>query len=95
MGKCLNDQLDLPTRFTNTNKRSIELNCGLSSYKEFVGTNLNPVVVELADNHDYLADIIGVNGILRTSDNFIVITKRAEWVGEHPGMLGTRILNFS
>ena len=68
---------------------TLELNCGLSSYKDFVGTNLNPTVVELAEDHSYLADIIGVNGILRTSDGFCVITKRAAWVGEHPGMLDT------
>ena len=30
-----------------------------------------------------------VNGVLRTSDGYIIITKRAEWVGEHPGMLDT------
>ena len=68
---------------------SLELNCGLSSYKDFVGTNLNPTVVSLASDHSNLADIIGVNGILRTCDGFCVITKRAAWVGEHPGMLDT------
>ena len=62
-------------------QRSIEINCGISSYKDFVGTNLNPEAVELAENHDFLADIIGVNGILRSSDGFVVVTKRAEWVG--------------
>ena len=30
-----------------------------------------------------------MNGVLRTSDGYIIITKRAEWVGEHPGMLDT------
>lgn len=30
-----------------------------------------------------------VNEVLRTSDGYIIITKRAEWVGEHPGMLDT------
>ena len=32
---------------------------------------------------------LSVNGVLRTSDGYIIITKRAEWVGEHPGMLDT------
>ena len=30
-----------------------------------------------------------MNGVLRTSDGYVIITKRAEWVGEHPGMLDT------
>ena len=33
--------------------------------------------------------MFSVNGVLRTSDGYIIITKRAEWVGEHPGMLDT------
>lgn len=33
--------------------------------------------------------LFSVNGVLRTSDGYIIITKRAEWVGEHPGMLDT------
>ena len=30
-----------------------------------------------------------VNGILLTADGFIIIVRRASWVGEHPNMLDT------
>ena len=30
-----------------------------------------------------------MNGVLRTSDEYLVVTKRAMWVGEPPGMLDT------
>ena len=30
-----------------------------------------------------------MNGVLITSDNYIVIVKRASWVGEHAGLLDT------
>ena len=32
---------------------------------------------------------LSVNGVLKTSDGFLVVTQRALWVGEHPGMLDT------
>jgi len=65
------------------------MNVGLSSYKDFNGTNLNEEVFKITDDRSFISDIIGVNGVLRTSDGYIIITKRAEWVGEHPGMLDT------
>ena len=30
-----------------------------------------------------------MNGILKSSDGYLIITQRALWVGEHPGMLDT------
>jgi len=67
----------------------LRMNVGLSSYKDFNGTNLNEEVFKITDDRSFISDIIGVNGVLRTSDGYIIITKRAEWVGEHPGMLDT------
>merc|ERR1712131_30969 len=73
----------------NSTDSKIGLNIGLSSYKDFNGTNQNDEVFKITDDRSFISDIIGVNGVLRTSDGYIIITKRAEWVGEHPGMLDT------
>ena len=40
-------------------KTNIEMNIGISSYKEFVGTNLNQEAVSIATDRSVLADIIG------------------------------------
>ena len=63
-----------------------------ADYKEFVGTNLNPNVIKMVEenqNRNLLSEIIGVNGVLLTADGFVIIVRRAAWVGEHPNMLDT------
>jgi len=79
-----------PQRVSEHNK--ITLGIGTSDYRQHVGTNLNPESVDYikkCGTRAMFADIIGVNGVLITSDDYVVIVKRASWVGEHAGLLDT------
>ena len=42
-----------------TKDGKLKLNVGLSSYKEFVGTNLNDKALEFTSDRSNIADIIG------------------------------------
>jgi len=79
-----------PQRVSDQSK--ITLGIGTSDYRQHVGTNLNPESVDYikkCGTRAMFADIIGVNGVLITADDHVVIVKRASWVGEHAGLLDT------
>ncbi|KAK7079522.1 Nudix (nucleoside diphosphate linked moiety X)-type motif 22 [Halocaridina rubra] len=71
------------------------LNVGLTSYKDLCGTNLSKnfkKILELgrnkADNSQaFMSDPIGVGVLLITDDGYGVVTRRAAWTGEFPGLL--------
>ena len=72
-----------------------QLQLGLTSYREHVGTNLRSgqrLLQEAGsavhgDRQAFLADPLAVGAALLTSDNRLVLVRRALWVGEYPGQV--------
>ena len=63
---------------------------GITDYKQYIGTNLNPEIKDsIQENRNMLSDPIGVNGVLLTSDGYIVLARRANWVAVHSNKLET------
>lgn len=71
------------------------LDVGLTNYKDLCGTNhaANRKSIEetgledFGDSQAYLSMAIGVGILLMTCDDCLVVTRRASWTGEYPGML--------
>ncbi|KAF0306508.1 Uridine diphosphate glucose pyrophosphatase [Amphibalanus amphitrite] len=72
-----------------------QLQLGLTSYREHVGTNLRAGQRQLqqageavhGDPQAFLADPLAVGAALLTSDNRVILVRRALWVGEYPGLV--------
>ncbi|MCO5579195.1 hypothetical protein L7F22_033048 [Adiantum nelumboides] len=67
---------------------------GLTDYKTFVGTNLSPkwkaflkVSEDDVDRCKHMSSPLGNGAIVETEDNYILVLKRSEHVGEFPGHL--------
>ncbi|XP_039219359.1 uridine diphosphate glucose pyrophosphatase NUDT22 [Crotalus tigris] len=68
---------------------------GLTSYKDFVGTNLAKTARQLREQGEqdfgnsqaYLADPLGVGALLQTADDNFVFLRRSLCVGEAPGKI--------
>ncbi|XP_026579841.1 uridine diphosphate glucose pyrophosphatase-like [Pseudonaja textilis] len=68
---------------------------GLTSYKDFVGTNLAETARQLQEqghkdfgnSQAYLADPLGVGAVLHTADDNLVFLRRSLCVGEAPGKI--------
>lgn len=68
---------------------------GLTSYKDFVGTNLAKTAMQLREQGDqdfgnsqaYLAEPLGVGAVLQTADDNFVFLRRSLCVGEAPGKI--------
>lgn len=68
---------------------------GLTSYKDFVGTNLSEEAGQLqqrgcadwGNSQAYLAEPLGVGAMVRTADNQFVFLRRSLCVGEAPGKI--------
>merc|ERR1712037_311936 len=89
LGSILDSQkrnIDIYRPQSVSEQSKITLGIGISDYRQHVGTNLNPESVDYikkCGTRAMFADIIGVNGVLITCDDHVVIVKRASWVGEH------------
>jgi len=71
--------------FTVDSNRVV-IQVGLTSYKELLGTHYHPKVEELTQdqNWELMSNCMGVGAIALTSDNFVILQKRAAWTGEYP-----------
>ena len=47
------------------------MNIGLSSYKDFNGTNLNDEVFKITDDRSFISDIIGLVKIMSLISEFL------------------------
>ncbi len=65
----------------------LQINFGLTDYREFVGTNIVNPTIQTSFGEAFLANGTGVCSILLTADNQIIIQRRSQSVFEHPGML--------
>lgn len=71
------------------------LRLGLTSYRDFLGTNWTSSAARLqqqgatdwGDKQAYLADPLGVGAALATADNFLVFLRRSGQVAEAPGLV--------
>ena len=71
------------------------LRLGLTSYRDFLGTNWASAAAWLrqqgatdwGDKQAYLADPLGVGATLATADNFLVFLRRSRQVAEAPGLV--------
>lgn len=71
------------------------LNLGLTSYRDFLGTNWSSSAswlrqqgaTDWGDKQAYLADPLGVGATLVTADDFLVLLRRSQQVAEAPGMV--------
>jgi hypothetical protein len=65
----------------------LQIEFGLTDYREFVGTNVSNPEIANRYSEAFLANGTGVCSVLVTSDNQIVLQRRSQSVFEHPGML--------
>lgn len=73
---------------------SVTFNLGITSYKEFIGTNWSPSaelyrqlgVADHCDSQVYMSDALGVGAFLETADGQVVLLKRGEHLAEAPGL---------
>ncbi|XP_024605029.1 nucleoside diphosphate-linked moiety X motif 22 isoform X1 [Neophocaena asiaeorientalis asiaeorientalis] len=73
----------------------LHLCLGLTSYRDFLGTNLASSAAWLrqqgatdwGDKQAYLADPLGVGAALATADDFLVFLRRSGQVAEAPGLV--------
>uniref|UniRef100_A0A6I8NM27 Nudix hydrolase 22 n=1 Tax=Ornithorhynchus anatinus TaxID=9258 RepID=A0A6I8NM27_ORNAN len=73
----------------------LALRLGLTSYRDFLGTNLGVGAAALrregaarwGDPQAYMADPLGVGALLATADGRLVLLRRSRTVAEAPGML--------
>ncbi|KAI1898677.1 hypothetical protein AGOR_G00074840 [Albula goreensis] len=73
----------------------LTLQLGLTCYKDFLGTNwsagvgalMRRGVAEFGDAHAFLAQPLGVGGVLQTMDGLVVMLRRSQKVAEAPGLL--------
>lgn len=71
------------------------LRLGLTSYRDFLGTNWASSAAWLrqqgaadwGDKQAYLADPLGVGAVLATTDDFLVFLRRSRQVAEAPGLV--------
>lgn len=71
------------------------LHLGLTSYRDFLGTNWSSSASSLrqqgaadwGDKQAYLADPLGVGAALVTADGFLVFLRRSQQVAEAPGLV--------
>nr|KAF6466722.1 nudix hydrolase 22 [Rousettus aegyptiacus] len=71
------------------------LRLGLTSYRDFLGTNWSSSAAWLqqqgaadwGDKQAYLADPLGVGAALVTADDFLVFLRRSQQVAEAPGLV--------
>lgn len=79
----------------NNNKLTLQL--GLTDYKSIICTNhyenvetfYEYGIENYNDKFACLANGLGVGAIVITSDDYIVLNRRASWVGESPGSIDT------
>lgn len=76
------------------NLSQLKLYVGVTSYKDFIGTNCAPYAkklvqdgIESLNSQLHMADPIGVGGLLLTSDQQLVFIRRSERCAEMPGMI--------
>ncbi|KAJ3676655.1 hypothetical protein LUZ60_004067 [Juncus effusus] len=82
-----------PSNLNNSEKEfSVCLHLGLTDYRTFVGTNLNPqwnkFLVPSEDDTircKHVSNPLGNGAIVQTNDNKILVMKRSQNVGEFPG----------
>lgn len=71
------------------------LHLGLTSYRDFLGTNWSSSAswlrqqgaADWGDKQAYLADPLGVGAALVTADDFLVFLRRSQQVAEAPGLV--------
>lgn len=82
---------------TTDNSSNIQINLGLTDYKEMICTNKHTNLQEVYDygiqHHNNkqacLSDALGVGCIVTTIDNYVVLIRRSLWVGEAQGLVDT------
>ncbi|XP_006901596.1 PREDICTED: nucleoside diphosphate-linked moiety X motif 22 [Elephantulus edwardii] len=80
---------------TGSPEPQLLLHLGLTSYRDFLGTNWassaawlrHQGAVDWGDKQAYLADPLGVGAALATADDFLVFLRRSRQVAEAPGMV--------
>lgn len=71
-----------------------ELRLGLTSYKDFLGTNWAPDAKQLrsegqdhyGNSQAYMSDALGVGNFVLTKDNYVIFIRRSQTVGEAAGL---------
>lgn len=80
---------------TGSPEPQLLLRLGLTSYRDFLGTNWASSAAWLrqqgaadwGDKQAYLADPLGVGAVLVTADDFLVFLRRSRQVAEAPGLV--------
>lgn len=73
---------------------SATFNLGITSYKDFIGTNWSPDAelyrrlgtTDFDNTQAYMSDALGVGSLLETADDQVVFLKRSENCAEAPGL---------
>ncbi|XP_052058476.1 uridine diphosphate glucose pyrophosphatase NUDT22-like [Mytilus californianus] len=79
---------------TELNANKVKLNIGITSYKDFIGTNWSPNAKELQNKGEtifnnpqgFMSDALGVGALLLSSDNYVTFQMRSLDCGEACGM---------
>lgn len=80
---------------TDSPRPQLLLRLGLTSYRDFLGTNWagsaawlrQQGAADWGDTQAYLADPLGVGAALVTADDFLVFLRRSQQVAEAPGLV--------
>ncbi|MFP4104601.1 MAG: hypothetical protein ACLFVU_00795 [Phycisphaerae bacterium] len=60
---------------------------GPVGYREYIGTNLTQAHVRYLHGPEVLADPLGVYAPITTSDGFLLMGRRSQWVAHHAGRI--------
>ena len=77
------------------NSNGVTFNLGITSYKDFIGTNWSPdarQILELGlkdfgNSQAYMSDALGVGSLVQTSDDYFILLRRSDQCGEAVGQL--------
>ncbi|XP_008837182.1 uridine diphosphate glucose pyrophosphatase isoform X2 [Nannospalax galili] len=88
-------RLHSATLASSSTQPQLVLRLGLTSYRDFLGTNWSSSAswlrqqgaADWGDKQAYLADPLGVGAALITADDFLVFLRRSQQVAEAPGLV--------
>lgn len=88
-------RLDAAYTDSETGENCTVFNLGITSYKDFIGTNWSPDArlyqdlgkENVENSQAYLSDALGVGALVETADNHFILLRRSQHCGEAIGLM--------